>query len=63
MWTLNRVINTNKTEACFTCAFEVINENGETASFFHQYSSEPPEQEMLDNAQKHIDNLFNATKE
>lgn len=63
MWTLNRIINKNKTEAYFTCAFEIINENGETASFYHQYREEPTEEELFKNMQNHIDNFFNNTVE
>jgi hypothetical protein len=63
MWTYSRIINSTKTEAYFTCAFEATNEHGETVSFFHQYKDEPPEQELLANAQNHIDAVFNAATE
>lgn len=63
MWIFNRIINQIKTDADFTCAFEAVNENGETVSFFHQYKQEPSEQELLMKAQNHIDAFLNTTSE
>ena len=63
MWTLNKIISQNKTQAGFTYVFEAINENGDVTTFFHSYKEQPTEENMQLQAQNHINDLLNATIE